>query len=394
MKIKLADTAQRINPSPTLALNARATALRAKGKDIISLSVGEPDFDTPEYIKEAAIKAIRDGKTKYTAIDGTPALKKAVQTKFLRDNKLSYEPEQIIVSPGAKNAIFNACMALFDPGDEAIIPAPYWVSYPDIVKITGAKPVIIQTDIAQSYKITPGQLEAAITAKTKLFIINSPSNPAGTVYSAQELKTLAEVLLKHPQIIILTDDIYEHIWWYDEPFADILMVCPELYERTIVVNGASKAYAMTGWRIGYSAGPAAIIAAMKKIQSQSTSNPCSISQAATVAALNGPQDCLREMVVAFKQRHDYLFGALSEIEGIKVIPSDGTFYCFPDFQEIIAKSANIKSDMDLSELFLNEAEVAMVPGSAFGCPGAIRISYAVSLEMLKEAVERIKTVLN
>ena len=321
MPNELSELVNRIKPSPTMVLAGCASELKAQGKDIISLSVGEPDFDTPEFIKQAAIKALVDGKTKYTPVAGIPSLRQAVTDKFARENQLKYKPEQIIVSCGAKQCIFNASLALLNPGDEAIIPAPYWVSYPDIIKITGAKPVIILTNIEQKHKITAEQLEQAINKNTKLIILNSPSNPSGVIYSAKELKALAEILLKHPQVYIVTDDIYEHINWSGEAFCNIVNVCPELYDRTVVVNGVSKAYAMTGWRVGYAAAPVAITKAMQKIQSQSTSCACSIAQFATEAALNGNQTCIQTMLQAFKQRHDYVFEILSSIEGIEVIPS-------------------------------------------------------------------------
>jgi aspartate aminotransferase len=390
MTIILSEASDRIQSSPTLALNARAAELKSEGRDIVSLSVGEPDFDTPQHIKEAAIKAIHDGKTKYTAVDGTPSLKQAVVEKFARENNLKYEPQQTLVSCGAKHSIFNLCMALLNPGDEAIIPSPYWVSYPEMVKITGAKPVFINTTIEQNYKITASQLEKAITPKTRLLFLNSPSNPSGMVYSKVELQQLAEVLLKHPKILILSDDIYEHILWQNEPFANILNACPSLYDRTIVVNGVSKAYAMTGWRIGYAAGPMPLINAMKKIQSQSTSCPCSISQAAAEVALSGNQTCIKKMVAEFKKRHDLVFDTLKTINGIKVIPSNGTFYSFPDMQSIIDSMENINSDLELSEYLLNEAGVALVPGSAFGVPGAVRISYAINIEVLADTLAKIK----
>ena len=309
--INLSDRVQRIKPSPTLAITSKAAELRAQGKDIIGLGAGEPDFDTPDHIKQAAIEAINAGKTKYTPVDGTPGLKKAVIDKFKRENGLDYEAGQILVSSGGKQSFFNMALALLNDGDEAIIPAPYWVSYPDMVKVAGGVPVILETDLDSRFKITPQQLEQAITPKTRLFVINSPSNPSGMAYSKEELAALGEVLKKHPDIVIATDDMYEHILWTGQPFVNIVNACPELYDRTVVMNGVSKAYSMTGWRIGYAGGPQKLIAAMKKVQSQSTSNPASISQAAAEAALSGDQQCVKDMVKAFKERHDYVVDAPS-----------------------------------------------------------------------------------
>ncbi len=388
--MSLSDRVQRIKPSPTLAVTSRAAELKASGKDIIGLGAGEPDFDTPEHIKEAAIQALRDGQTKYTAVDGTPGLKKAIIQKFARDNQLAYTPKQILVSCGAKHSLFNLFLALLNPGDEVIIPAPYWVSYPDMALLADAVPVIISAGIEQQFKITPAQLEAAITPKTKLFVLNSPSNPTGVAYSKNELQALGAVLLKHPQVWIVSDDIYEPIWWAKEAFHNILMACPELYERTIVVNGVSKSYSMTGWRIGYAAGPAGLIGAMNKIQSQSTSNPTSIAQAAAQAALDGPQDCVTRMVEAFQQRHEFVFNFLSNIPGVQVMPSDGTFYSFPNFQSIIERMPNIEDDIAFAEFLLLEAGVAIVPGSAFGAPGYGRLSFATDLKTLEDALTRIQ----
>ena len=389
--LKLSDRVQRIKPSPTLAVTTRAAELRAQGKDIIGLGVGEPDFDTPDHIKEAAIEAIRAGKTKYTAVDGTPSLKKAIVAKFQRENGLSYEPSQILVSSGGKQSFFNMALALLNDGDEAIIPAPYWVSYPDMVLVAGGEPVIIETTVENRFKITAAQLEAAITPKTRLFVINSPSNPSGIAYTEQELKEIGEVLKKHPNILVATDDMYEHILWTGKPFVNILNACPELYERTIVMNGVSKAYSMTGWRIGYAAGPQKLIKAMTKVQSQSTSNPASISQAAAEAALNGPQDCIADMVKAFKERHDWLVAALNDLPGVTCLEGDGTFYAFADFSGAI-KQLGLANDIELAEKLL-EGGVALVPGSAFGAEGCMRFSFAVSLDTLKSAVSRIATVL-
>ena len=389
--LKLSDRVQRIKPSPTLAVTTRAAELRAQGKDIIGLGVGEPDFDTPDHIKEAAIEAIRAGKTKYTAVDGTPSLKKAIVAKFQRENGLSYEPSQILVSSGGKQSFFNMALALLNDCDEAIIPAPYWVSYPDMVLVAGGEPVIIETTVENRFKITAAQLEAAITPKTRLFVINSPSNPSGIAYTEKELKEIGAVLKKHPNILVATDDMYEHILWTGKPFVNILNACPELYERTIVMNGVSKAYSMTGWRIGYAAGPQKLIKAMTKVQSQSTSNPASISQAAAEAALNGPQDCIADMVKAFKERHDWLVAALNDLPGVTCLEGDGTFYAFADFSGAI-KQLGLANDIELAEKLL-EGGVALVPGSAFGAEGCMRFSFAVSLDTLKSAVSRIATVL-
>jgi aspartate aminotransferase len=394
MSIELASRVQRIKPSPTLAVAARADELKAAGKNIISLSVGEPDFDTPEFIKEAAIKAIKDGMTKYTAVDGTKTLKQAIINKFSNENQLTYALNQILVSCGAKHSIFNLFSAVLNAGDEVIVPAPYWVSYPDIAKLADATPVVVYAGFEQNFKILPSQLEAAITPKTRLIMLNSPSNPTGAAYTAEELKALADVLLKHPNIIIASDDIYEHTLWIDKPFVNILMVCPQLYDRTVVINGVSKAYAMTGWRIGYAAGPAPLISAMTKMQSQSTSNATSIAQYAAQAALSGDQSCIKTMTKAYKERHDFVLAELRKMPGMKCAPCDGTFYLFPCFEELIEKTANISNDIELSEYLLNEAEIAVVPGSAFGAPGYIRISYATSMEKLQEAMKRMRAALD
>lgn len=392
--LALAARVGRIKPSPTLAVTARAAELRAAGRDIIGLGAGEPDFDTPDHIKSAAIAAIQGGQTKYTAVDGTPALKAAIIAKFERDNALSFTPDQILVSCGGKQSFYNLAMALLNPGDEVIIPAPYWVSYPDMVLLADGKPVELYAGIDQRFKITPAQLEAAITTKTRLFVINSPSNPTGMAYSRAELGALGEVLRRYPQIVIATDDMYEHILWADEPFSNILDVCPDLINRTIVLNGVSKAYAMTGWRIGYAGGPVELIKAMKKMQSQSTSNPASISQAAATAALNGEQTCIKTMLKAFKERHDYLVAALNGLPGFTCLPGDGTFYAFPNVQDVIDRLPDINNDVELAERLISEANVALVPGSAFGAPGHVRLSFATSLEVLKEAVTRLQNFLS
>ena len=389
----LSERSKNIKPSPTLAVSAHAAQLRAQGKDIISLSAGEPDFDTPEHIKNAAIEAINDGQTKYTAVDGTPKLKQAIINKFQRENNLDYENNQILTSCGAKHSLYNIFQATLDPGNEVIIPAPYWASYPDMVKLAGAIPVIVGAAINNNFKMGADDLEEAITTRTRMIILNSPSNPSGQNYNKNELIALSEVLLKHPDILIITDDIYEHIFWGPEKFANIINVCAELYDRTIVVNGVSKAYSMTGWRIGYAAGPEKIIKEMKKIQSQSTSNPNSIAQAAAIAALNGKQDFIRECVITFRERHDFLINELQEIDDINVLASEGTFYSFPDMNKLIKKFGKILNDIELAEFFLDKAEVAMVPGSAFGVPGCMRISFATSMENLRESIKRIKKVL-
>ncbi len=393
MDIELSSRVKAIKPSPTLAVTTRAAELRAAGKDIIGLGAGEPDFDTPEHIKEAAIEALRAGQTKYTPVDGTPALKQAIIDKFQRDNGFSYEPKQILVSCGGKQSFFNLALAMLNPGDEVIIPAPYWVSYPDMTLIAEGRPVIISADAGNRFKVTAEQVAAAITPKTRLFVLNSPSNPTGMAYTADELKAIAEVLLQHPHVCIATDDMYEHILFDDAKFDNILTVCPELYDRTFVLNGVSKAYSMTGWRIGYAAGPQPVIAAMKKIQSQSTSNPTSISQAASVAALNGSQDCVKMMVTEFKKRHDYVVDALNKIDGVECLAADGTFYAFPGFHGAMAKLDGISSDVEFAEYLLNNAGVAMVPGSAFGTPGHLRLSFATSMENLEKAIDRLAKAL-
>jgi len=393
LDLKLSDRVQQIKPSPTLAVTNRAAELRAAGKDIIGLGAGEPDFDTPDHIKKAAIEAINNGFTKYTAVDGTPGLKKAIINKLQRDNGLSYEPAQILVSCGGKQSFFNLSLALLNKGDEVVIPAPYWVSYPDMVKMAEGAPVIVETDEATRFKMTPEMLQAAITDKTRLVVLNSPSNPSGVAYTAEELKALGAVLKKYPDVLIATDDMYEYIWWADFSFENIVTVCPELYDRTIVLNGVSKAYSMTGWRIGYAAGPAKLIGAMKKIQSQSTSNPTSISQVAAEAALNGGRDCVVPMVKAFKERHDYLVAALNAIPGVTCIESDGAFYAFPSFKGAMEK-AGVADDVEFAEKLLTDAGVALVPGSAFGTPGYARLSFATSMDKLKDAITRLTKALS
>jgi aspartate aminotransferase len=377
-----------VRPSPTGAVLALATELRAAGRDIISLGAGEPDFDTPQHIKEAAIEAINAGKTKYTPIDGTAELKAAIQRKFSRDNQLEYAPKEIVVTSGAKQALFNLCIGLLGPGDEAVIPAPYWVSYPDMVRLAGAEPVLIEAGIEHDFKITPEQLEAAITDRTRLFILNSPSNPTGASYSQAELHSLGLVLERHPGVVTVSDDIYEHIHWADEPFMSFATAFPALKDRIVTTNGVSKAYAMTGWRIGYAAGPKLLIDAMKTVQSQSTSNPCSISQAAAQAALDGDQGPVAEMAAAYQARHDYFVAALNDIEGFECRPGEGTFYAFPKVAGAL-KRKGIETDIELVQLLLNDVDVACVPGSAFGAPQYMRLSFACSMDTLKEAVSRI-----
>lgn len=388
MNIELAERVQLVKPSPTLAVAAKAAQMQAKGLNIINLGVGEPDFDTPAHIKKAGIAAIEAGFTKYTAVDGIVELKQAICDKFKRDNGLEYQLNQILVSVGGKQSIFNLCQAFIDEGDEVLIPAPYWVSYPDIVLLAGGTPVIMPSSPATRYKITAEQLDRAITPKTKLLFLNSPSNPSGVSYTVEELKALADVLLKYPNVLIATDDMYEHIVW-THPFANILNACPALYPRTIVLNGVSKAYSMTGWRIGYAAGPATLINAMKTVQSQSTSNPCSIAQKAAVAALTGGEETVREMVEAFHQRHDYVVERLSSMPGVEVIPADGTFYIFPSVETII-KKRGYANDIEFADKLLQEVGIALVPGSAFGNEGCIRLSFATSMEILCDAMDRLQ----
>jgi len=391
---RVAQRAANIKPSPTLAVTAKAAELKAAGRDIIALSAGEPDFDTPEHIKEAAIKAVRDGKTKYTAAGGMPELKQAVADKFRRENNLVYEADQILVSCGAKHSIYNVMQALLNPGDEVIIPSPYWVSYPDMAKLAGAEPVAIRAGISQRFKITGKQLERFITDNTRLVMLNSPSNPTGVSYTDTELAELAAVLVEHPEIVALTDDIYEHILWGQDGFRNILNVCPELADRTVVVNGVSKAYSMTGWRIGYLGGPPALVKAAQKIQSQSTSNPSSISQYAALAALNGDQTYINESTAIFKQRHDFVHAGLNAIDGVECTAADGTFYSFPNMQGVIDRLDGIKNDIELGEYLLEQAEVALVPGSAFGAKGYMRLSYATSMENLEAAIQRLRDALD
>jgi aspartate aminotransferase len=389
MSIKLAARVQAVKPSATLAIDARAKALKAAGKDVVGLGAGEPDFDTPDHIKAAAIKAIHDGFTKYTPVEGTLGLREAIVAKFQRENGLAYTPDQILVSCGGKQSFFNLAQAILDPGDEVVIPAPYWVSYPDMALLASGAPVLVHAGADQQFKIAPAQLNAAMTDKTKLVVINSPSNPTGMAYSAAELAALGAVLREYPRAVIATDDMYEHIRWASSPFVNILNVCPDLGPRTLVLNGVSKAYSMTGWRIGYAGGPADVIKAMKKVQGQSTSNPASISQVAAQAALEGPQDCIQMMLTAFKERHDFVVERLNRIPGIECLPTDGTFYVFPRVQGMIERLDGVNNDLELAEYLIEQVGVALVPGSAFGLGGHVRISIATSQANLEKALDRI-----
>lgn len=381
--------AQSVKISATLAMAARAAELARAGRDIISLAAGEPDFDTPPHVKAAAVAAIGTGPVRYTEVDGTPALKEAVRAKFERDNDLRFAPENILVTVGCKHALYNLMQALLNEDDEVIIPAPYWVSYPDMARLAGAEPVIIRTKVKQRFKITPEQLRGALGPRSRLLILNSPANPTGAVYSQAELAALGQVLADFPEVVVVSDDIYEHIQWAREPFANILNVVPRLHDRTVIVNGVSKAYAMTGWRIGYAAGPAPLIAAMHKIQSHSTSNPDAIAQAAALAALTGDQGFLRAQCERFHQRHDRVAAALSSIEGVALQPAEGTFYVFPDMRGVIARMNGIDDDVDLAEHLLEHAGVAVMPGSAFGAPDCLRLSYAIDDARLDEALARV-----
>ena len=391
--IRLARRVQRIKPSPTLAVTARAARLKAEGKDIIGLGAGEPDFDTPAHIADAGVAAIRAGHTRYTNVDGTNELKDAIIGKFRRDNGLEYARNQILVSSGAKQTVFNLCCALLDAGDEAIIPAPYWVSYPDMVLVADGTPVPVLAGLESGFKITPAELEAAITRRTRLFILNSPSNPTGAAYSRAELEAFGAILARHPDIVIGTDDMYEHIWWGPEPFTSFATANPEHYGRTVTINGCSKSYAMTGWRIGYCGGPAELVAAMATIQGQSTSNASSISQKAATVALNAPQDCVKEMNIAFKSRHDLVVEGLNALPGVRCLPGWGTFYAFANVEQAM-RFVGATDDNAFAEFLINEAGVAVVPGSAFGAPGHIRLSFAASTETLKDALGRMQRALS
>ncbi len=387
----LADRVGKVKPSATLAVTAKANELKAQGISIVPMGSGEPDFDTPINIQKAGIDAINSGQTRYTAVDGTPELKQAIIEKFKRENSLDYSMTEVMVSSGGKQVFYNLCQAVLNQGDEVIIPAPYWVSYPDMVILADATPVIVETGLEQDFKITPEQLEASINNNTKLLVLNSPSNPTGAVYSKAELQALADVLQKHPQVLIITDDIYEHIRWGGDSFINIVMADNGLKDRTIILNGVSKGYAMTGWRIGYGAGPKDIIKAMKKIQGQSTSNPCSIAQAAALEALNGDQSIIGTMVDAFEERHEYIVNALNEIDGVECPRSQGAFYSFPRVEGLI-KRLGLKDDVELSTYCLEKLNIALVPGSAFGAPGYVRFSFATSMDNIKTAVEKLAEV--
>ena len=393
MPLAVSKRALRVKPSATLAVTALAARLKSEGKDVIGLGAGEPDFDTPAHISAAGVQAINSGFTRYTNVDGVPELKDAIIAKFQRDNGIKYERGQILVSSGAKQTIFNLCMALLDPGDEVVIPAPYWVSYPDMALLADGVPVTPYAGPEQDYKITPQQLAQAITPRTRLLLINSPSNPTGAAYTAAEWRALGGVLLKHPRVVIGTDDMYEKIYWGSEPFTSLLTAVPELYERTITINGCSKAYAMTGWRIGYCGGPKEIVTAMSTVQGQSTSNAASMSQKAAIAALNGDQSCVATMNRAFKERHDYIVAALNTLPGVSCRPASGAFYAFADVSKAMA-NLKLKDDNAFAEYLINTVGVAVVPGSGFGAPGHMRLSYACSRETLEKAVERMRKALS
>lgn len=388
----LSDRVRRVRPSPTLAVTAKAAELKAKGRDIISLGAGEPDFDTPEPIRAAAIDAINAGFTRYTAVEGILSLRQAIAKRLRNDQGLDYAPHEIIVSTGGKQSIYNLFQAVLNPGDEVIIPAPYWVSYPDMVLLAGGEPVIVLAGQSQGFKLAPAQLEAAITEKTRIVMFNSPSNPTGVAYTRADWAAMAEVLRAHPNVLIATDDMYEKILWADEPFSNIAMVAPDLLPRIILLNGVSKAYAMTGWRIGYAAGPKEIIQAMNTIQSQSTSGACSIAQVAAQAAIEGDQSEIQMMVQSFKARHDFMVTGLNAIRDVACLPSQGAFYNFPDVSAVITR-LKLADDVALAELLLDEAGVAVVPGTAFGAPGYIRLSYATSMAALQEAMQRMARVM-
>jgi aspartate aminotransferase len=383
---------QRVKPSPTLAVTARAARLKAEGKDVIGLGAGEPDFDTPAHIAQAGVDAIKSGFTRYTNVEGINELKDAIIAKFERDNGLRYERPQVLVSTGAKQTIYNLCMAVLDPGDEAIIPAPYWVSYPDMVLLADGLPVMPYAGPSQGYKITPRQLAAAITPKTRLVLLNSPCNPTGAAYTRAELRALGDVLANYPRIVIGTDDMYEKIYWGTEPFCSLLTAAPELYNRTVTINGVSKAYAMTGWRIGYCGGPKEIVTAMATIQGQSTSNASSIAQKAATVALAADQDCVARMNEAFKARHDFIVQGLNSLPGVSCLPGAGTFYAFADVSKAMA-ALGCREDGEFAELLLNEGGVAVVPGSGFGAPGHVRLSFACSMQTLEKAIDRMRRVI-
>lgn len=393
VSFKISNRVTQIKPAATITVSMKAIELRAQGHDIISLGFGEPDFDTPDHIKQAAVDAIWQGQTKYPPVGGTKELKNAIIRKLRTENQLEYEPGQIIVSNGAKQSLSNLLTALLNPDDEVILPAPYWVSYPDMIKLAEGQPVILIATAENDFKISAKQLESSITDNTRLLIINSPSNPTGKVYTGDEYRKLAKVLVEYPKVMVVCDDIYEHIYWGEKPFRTLLNVCPELRERTVIINGVSKAYAMTGWRIGYAAGPEEMVTAMHKVQSQSTSGACSISQAAAVAALEGSHDCVNQMRIEYKRRYEYLLGALNEIDGIECEDCEGAFYAFPSFKAIIDRLPGIRDDVELAAWMLENAGVAMVPGTAFGAPGHLRLSFATSMENLQSCVQRIKDAL-
>ena len=391
MSTILSNRVQKVKPSATMAVSDKAKELKSQGIQIISMGSGEPDFDTPTNIQKAAIKAIGNGETRYTAADGTPELKKAICEKFKRENGLDYSLNEVMVSCGGKQVFYNLCQAVLNSGDEVIIPTPYWVSYPDMAILAEATPVFIETGLDQDFKITPEQLESSITPNTKLLVINSPSNPTGSVYSKSEVEALGAVLEKYPHVLIISDDIYEHIRWGDDEFVNIAMACPSLRDRIIILNGVSKAYAMTGWRIGYAAGPESVIKAMKKIQGQSTSNPSSISQAAALEAITGDQSFITMMVEAFERRHDFLVDSLNAIDGIECPRSGGAFYSFPKVQGLIER-LGLKDDVEFSTYCLEKLSLAVVPGSAFGAPGYVRLSFATSMDNIKLSVEKLASV--
>ena len=394
MAINISNRVNNVAPSQTLSISAIASKLRREGKDVINLSAGQPDIDTPDGIKEVGIDAIREGLTKYTVVDGILRLREAIAEKFRRQNRLDYEADQILVSCGAKQSLYNLFQAVINPGDEVIIPAPYWVSYPEIVKLAEGVPVIINVGREQSFKIDPDNVEAAVTPRTKALILNSPNNPTGAVYSADELKALSDMLLRHPDVMIVSDDIYEHIVFGGKPFNNVLTVCPELYERSVLINGVSKAYSMTGWRIGYAAGTREIISAMKLVQSQSTSNPTSISQYAALEAISGSQDFVKKLCGIFEERHDFTAAALDEMKDVEFTRSAGSFYIFPNISRAIEKSAHFDDDLEFSRHLLSEFHVATVPGTAFGTPGYVRISYCVARDRLEEGLARFAQVLH
>ena len=393
MSFKMSNRVAQIKPAATIQVSMKAAELRAQGREIISLGFGEPDFDTPDHIKQAAIDAIHAGQTKYPPVDGTAELKTAIINKFRRDNALEFSASQVIVTNGAKQSLFNLMLALLNEDDEVIVPAPYWVSYPDMVKLAGGQPLILNAGEETDFKITARQLQNSLTDNTRLLILNSPSNPTGKVYSSAEYRDLGEVLMEHPKVLIACDDIYEHIYWAREPFRTLLNDCPELVDRTVVINGVSKAYAMTGWRIGYAAGPKELIRSMSKVQSQSTSGACSISQAAATAALDGPQQCVEDMRLEFKRRYEYLVKALNAIEGVECPECEGAFYAFPSFEAVIERMPEIRDDVELAAWLMEHAGVAMVPGTAFGAPGHLRLSFATSMENLENCVARIERAL-